>query len=41
MIACLLAVRLLAAGAPANDDGVVEPYVPPREHSDYVSKLSP
>jgi alpha-L-fucosidase len=41
LIACLLATRLLAAETPAHDDGITEPYVPPKEHSDYVRELSP
>jgi len=41
LIAGLFAAQLLAAGRPAQDDGIAEPYVPPREHSDYVKKLAP
>ena len=40
----LLLICLLAAQSPAADaldDGVTKPYVPPEEHADYVSNLSP
>ena len=37
----LLAAQLLAAGKPATDDGVARPYVPPKEHAEYVKKLPP
>jgi len=36
-----LASLLLAEGKPASDDGIAEPYVPPREHAEYVKKLPP
>src|SRR6056300_1083761 len=41
LITCSLATQLLAADMSTQDDGIAEPYVPPKEHSDYVSKLSP